>query len=160
MGVSASSSVLPMNIQDRFPLGWTGWISMQSKGFSRVFSNTTVKKHQFFGAQISQEILNDKMLQRPGQIWQVCSMMTNERYVLAAQIVCVSVKTTSYEPLRSLSPIHDQIPGSHQQQPLTYCFKISAQVAPSGKPQYFSEGAFIYSSRDSLYFCRAENINS
>ena len=46
-GVSASASVLPMNIQDRSPLGWTGWISLQSKGLSRVFSNTTVQKHQF-----------------------------------------------------------------------------------------------------------------
>ena len=52
-GVSASASVLPMNIQDWFPLGWTGWISLQSKGLSRVFSNTTVQKHQFLGAQLS-----------------------------------------------------------------------------------------------------------
>ena len=52
IGVSASASVLPMNIQDWFPLGWTGWISLQSKGLSRVF-NTTVQKHQFFGAQLS-----------------------------------------------------------------------------------------------------------
>ena len=51
--VSASTSVLPMNIQDWFPLGWTGWISLLSKGLSRVFSNTTVQKHQFFGAQFS-----------------------------------------------------------------------------------------------------------
>ena len=50
-GVSISSSVLPMNIQDWFPLGWTGWISFQSKGLSKVFSNTTVQKHQFFGGQ-------------------------------------------------------------------------------------------------------------
>ena len=48
IGVSASTSVLPMNIQDWFPLGWTGLISFQSKGLSRVFSNTTVQKHQFF----------------------------------------------------------------------------------------------------------------
>ena len=53
IGVLASSSVLPMNIQDRSPLGWTGWISLQSKGLSRVFSNTTVQKHQFFRAQLS-----------------------------------------------------------------------------------------------------------
>ena len=53
IGVSASASVLPMNIQDWFPLGWTGWIFLQSKGLSRVFSNTTVQKHQFFGAQLS-----------------------------------------------------------------------------------------------------------
>ena len=53
IGVSASTSVLPMNIQDWFPLGWTGWTSLQSKGLSRVFSNTIVQKHQFFGAQVS-----------------------------------------------------------------------------------------------------------
>ena len=53
IGVSASSSVLPMNIQDWFPLGWTCWISLQSNGLSRVFSNSTVQKHQFFVAQLS-----------------------------------------------------------------------------------------------------------
>ena len=53
IGVSASTSVVPMNTQDWSPLGWTGWISLQSKGHSRVFSNTTVQKHQFFGAQFS-----------------------------------------------------------------------------------------------------------
>ena len=52
-GVSASSSVLPMNIKYRFALGWTGWISLQSKGLSRIFSNTKVQKHQFFGTQLS-----------------------------------------------------------------------------------------------------------
>ena len=55
IGVSASASVLPMNTQDWFPLGWTGWISLQSKGLSRAFSNTTVQKHQFFGAQLSSQ---------------------------------------------------------------------------------------------------------
>ena len=53
IGVSASASVLPMNIQDWFPIGWTGWISLQSKGLSRIFSNTTVQKHWFFSAQLS-----------------------------------------------------------------------------------------------------------
>ena len=53
IGVSASTSVLSMNTQDCPPLGWTGWISLQSKGLSRVFSNTTVQKHQLFGAQFS-----------------------------------------------------------------------------------------------------------
>ena len=52
-GVSALASFLPKNTQDWSPLGWTGWISMKSKGLSRVFSNTTVQKHQFFGAQLS-----------------------------------------------------------------------------------------------------------
>ena len=53
IGVSASASVLPMNTQDWSSLGWTVWISLQSKGLSRVFSNTTVQKHQFFSAQLS-----------------------------------------------------------------------------------------------------------
>ena len=52
IGVSASASVLPINIQDWFPLGWTDWISLQSKGLSRVFSNNTVQKHQFFCTQL------------------------------------------------------------------------------------------------------------
>ena len=53
IGVSASTPVLPMNTQDWSPLGWTGWISLQSKGLSRIFSNTTVQKYQFFGTQLS-----------------------------------------------------------------------------------------------------------
>ena len=55
IGVSASTSVLPINIQDWFPLGWTGWISLQSKGLWRVFSNATVQKHWLFGTQLSVE---------------------------------------------------------------------------------------------------------
>ena len=55
IGVSASTSVLPMNTQDWSLLGWTGWTSLQSKGLSRVFSNTTVQKQQFFGAQPSSQ---------------------------------------------------------------------------------------------------------
>ena len=53
IGTSASALGFPMNIHDRFPCGWTGWISLQSKGLSRVFSNTSVQKHQFFCAQLS-----------------------------------------------------------------------------------------------------------
>ena len=67
-GVSASTSVLPMNIQDWSPLGWTGWISWQSKGLSRVFSNTTVQKHQFFGAQLSSQSnshIHIRLLEKP-----------------------------------------------------------------------------------------------
>ena len=55
IGVSSSASVLPVNTQDWSPLEWTGWISLQSKGLSRVFSNTTVQKHQFFRAQLSSQ---------------------------------------------------------------------------------------------------------
>ena len=55
IGVSALASVLPKNTQDQSPSEWTGWISLQSKGLSRVFSNTTVQKHQFFSAQLSSQ---------------------------------------------------------------------------------------------------------
>ena len=58
VGVSASASILPMNIQDWFPLGWIGWISLQFKGLWRVFSNTTVKKHQFFGTELSSQSIS------------------------------------------------------------------------------------------------------
>ena len=67
-GVSASPSVLPMNIQDWFPLGWTGWISLLSKGLSRVFSNTTVEKHQFFSTQLflySNSHIHTWLLEKP-----------------------------------------------------------------------------------------------
>ena len=67
-GASASASVLPMNIQDRFPLGLTGLISLQSKGLSRVFSNTTVQKHQFYGAQFSLQSnshIHTRLLEKP-----------------------------------------------------------------------------------------------
>ena len=70
IGVSASASVLPMNTQDWSPLGWTGWISLQSKGLSKVFSNTTIKKHQFLSskAQIWIKANCDKEgLQREGR---------------------------------------------------------------------------------------------
>ena len=67
-GVSALASVLPMNIQDWFPLGWTAWISLQSKEFSRVFSNTTVQKHQIFGDQLSSQsnsLIHTWLLKKP-----------------------------------------------------------------------------------------------
>ena len=66
--VSASASVLPMNIQDWFPLGWTGWISLLSRGLSRVFSNTTVQKHQFFGTELSSQSnshIHMRLLEKP-----------------------------------------------------------------------------------------------
>ena len=68
IGVSVSASVLPMNIQDWFPLGWTDWISLQSKGFSRVFSKTTVQKHQFFHTQLSlwsNSHIHTRLLEKP-----------------------------------------------------------------------------------------------
>ena len=71
IGVSASASVLPMNTQDWSPSGWTGWTSLQSKGLSRVFSNTTVQKHQFFGTQHSSQSnshIHTRPLEKP-QPW-------------------------------------------------------------------------------------------
>ena len=68
IGVSTSASVLPMNTQDWSPLGWTGWISLQSKGLSRVFSNTTVQKHQFFITQLSSQFkshIHTWLLEKP-----------------------------------------------------------------------------------------------
>ena len=72
IGASASASVLPMNIQDWFPLGLTGWISLQSKGLSSVFSNTTVQKHQFFSTQLSwwsNSHIHTWVLEKP-QLWR------------------------------------------------------------------------------------------
>ena len=72
IGVLASTSVLPMNTQEWSPLGWTGWISLQSKGLSRVFSNTIVQKHQFFGVQLSSQSsshIHTWPLEKP-QPWQ------------------------------------------------------------------------------------------
>ena len=62
IGVSASASVLPVNTQEWSPLGWTGWISLQSKGLSRVFSNTTVQNHLFFGSQLSSRFIGTQLL--------------------------------------------------------------------------------------------------
>ena len=87
IGVSASASVLSMNTQD-WPLGWTGWISLQSKGLSRVFSNTTVQKHQFFGAQLSSQSNSHKTtgktiaLTRQTFVGKVMSLLFNMLYRL------------------------------------------------------------------------------
>ena len=78
-GVSASASVLPMNTQDWSPLGWTDWISLQSKGLSRVFSNTTVQKHQFFGVQLSSQSnshIHTWPLEKP-QLWLDRPLLAN-----------------------------------------------------------------------------------
>ena len=85
IGASASVSVLPMNIQDLFPLGWTGWISLKSKGLSGVFSNTTIQKHQFFSAQLSlwsnshihTKLLENHSLNRWTFVGKVMSLLFN-----------------------------------------------------------------------------------
>ena len=83
IGVSASASVLPMNIQEWFPLGLTGWISLQSKGLSRVFSNTTAQKHQFFGA-----VFFIVQLSHP--------YMTTEKTITRRTTATVSLKQTQF----------------------------------------------------------------
>ena len=78
-GVSASASVLPVNTQDWSPLGWTGWISLQSKGLSRAFSNTTVQKHQFFSTQLSSQSnshIHTWPLEKP-QLWLDRPLLAN-----------------------------------------------------------------------------------
>ena len=73
IGVSASALVLPMNTQDWSPLGWTGWISLQSKGLSRVFSNTTVQKHKFFSTQLFSQSNSHIHTWPRSNIYQMCS---------------------------------------------------------------------------------------
>ena len=77
IGVSASTSVLPMNTQDWSPLGWTNWISLQSKGFSRVFSNIIVQKHQFFSAQLSLWSLSNSM-----KLWAMLCRATKDGWIM------------------------------------------------------------------------------
>ena len=79
IGASASASVLPINIQGWFPLGWTGLISLQPRGLSSVFSNTTVQKHQFFGAQPSlwsNSYIHTQLLEKP-QLWLYTLLSAN-----------------------------------------------------------------------------------
>ena len=78
IGVSASTSVLPINIQDWSPLGWTGWISLQSKGLSRVFSNTTVQKYQFFNLAYPISNMHFKFLICRPDSWSTPKMLLPE----------------------------------------------------------------------------------
>ena len=87
IGASASASVLPMNIQDWFPLGWTVWMSLQSKGLSRVFSNTTVQKHQFFNAvqrsNLAQLPSTQLCIHCPENVFNVGGWLCNGENILA-----------------------------------------------------------------------------
>ena len=90
-GALASASVLPVNTQDWSPLGWTGWISLQSKGLSRVFSNTTVQKHQFFGAQLSSQSnshIPTWLLEKP-ELWLYRSL--SAKWCLCFLICCLGL---------------------------------------------------------------------
>ena len=106
IGISASASVLPMNIQDWSPLGWTGWISLQSKGLSRVFSNTTVQKHQFFGPCLYPSLYSLNVLAptakcRVGTGGQPKWLTKNQSY---SQGVLVFLHLDSWYPLHSSRP--------------------------------------------------------
>ena len=87
--IGASASILPMNIQDWFPLGLTGWISLQSKGLSRVFSNTTVQKHQFLGAQLS--LWSNSHV----HTWLLKKTITFTRWTCASRVISLLFNTLS-----------------------------------------------------------------
>ena len=122
MWVSASVSVLPMNIQDWLCLGWTGWISLLSKGLPRVFSNTIVQKHQFFGTQLSLQP-NSHMtagetiaLTRPNFVGKVTSLLFN---MLSGLVIASSKEKASFnQTVQSPS-------GSSQ---FTYCWSLAWRI--------------------------------
>ena len=111
IGVSASASVLPMNIQDRFPLGLTGLISLQSKELSRVFSNTTVQKYQFFGAQLSYSSTltymttgRDLALTRQTFVGKVMSLLFN---MLSRLVIAFLPRTASFNFMAAVTICSD-----------------------------------------------------
>ena len=90
IGGSASTSVLPMNTQDWSPLGWTGWISLQSKGLSRAFSNTTVQRHQFLSAQLSSQSnshIHTWPLEKPVTRWNIFGKVMSLRFKMLSRLV-------------------------------------------------------------------------
>ena len=111
IAVLASTSVFPMNIQDWFPIGWTGWISLQSKGLSRVFSKTTVQKHQFFSAQLS--------------------LYSNSQITVSVQFSSVTQSCPTLRDPMNLStpglPVHHQLLEFTQ----THIHRVSDAIQPS-----------------------------
>ena len=112
IGASASTSVLPMNIHDWYPLGLTGLIPLQSKGCSRVFSNTTVQKHQFFGTQLSlwfnSHIQHDYWKNHSFDYMDLCSkvmsLLFNMLPLLSHSVVSDSLRPNGLQPARLLCP--------------------------------------------------------
>ena len=109
IGVSASTSVLPVNTQDWSPLGWTDWIFLQSKGLSRVFSNTTVQKHQFFSAQLSSQ--PNSHIHTSIQFSSVAQSCLTLAPWTAAQQASLSI-TNSWSLLKPMS-IESVVPSNH-----------------------------------------------
>ena len=133
IGVSASKSVLPMNIQDWFPLGWTGWISVQSKGLLRVSSNTTVQKHQFFGAQFSlspsdiyrrRYDLGHQNLSTRGSEW-----MAQDLCFMGSVFDEVTTENALFQGKRRIAIKERQFPGNTMKRPVQEVF-ICANIWP------------------------------
>ena len=103
IGISASASVLPMNIQDWFPLGRTGWISLQSKGFSRVFSNTTIQKHQF----LNPWLIHVNVWQKPLQYCKVISLQLIKINEKKRKTQNINSTVLSFLYSLTLTSIHD-----------------------------------------------------
>ena len=110
--IGAIAWVLPMNIQGWFPLGWTGWISLQSKGLSRVFSNTTVQKHQFFGSQSSSwsnSHIHTWLLEKPVLTrWTFISKLMSLLFNMLSRFVIAFLPRSRYlliSQLQSLSTV-------------------------------------------------------
>jgi len=127
IGVSASASVLPMNIQGTFPLGWTGLISLQSNGLSRVFSNTTVQKHQIFSTQLSWESnshIHTWLLKKP-YVWLdrpllVMSLVFN----MLSRLVIPFLPRASFNFMASVTICSDFEPPQNKVFHCFHCFPI------------------------------------
>ena len=129
IGVSALAPVLPKNIQDWFPLGWTGWISLQSKGLSRVFSNTTVQKHQFFGAQPTLTV----QLSHPCMTTGKTISLTRQTF--SSQLITILVKWMVQQPPPATEHI-GQSTGNWANHPTQFlCLKIERPHKTSTQTQ-------------------------
>ena len=127
IGVSASVSVLPMNIQDWSPLGWTGWISLQPKGLSRVFSNTTVQKHQFFASCLIPISLFTKCFSTYSKMQggnRRAAQRTDEKSILLSRSSCFSA-------FRFLIPIAFQ--QTNRPVPVVYSLNTEFQLCNNEK---------------------------
>ena len=135
-GVSVSASVLPMNIQDLFPLGWTGWISLQSKGLSRVFSNTTAQS-------INSAALS--FLYSP-TLTSICDYWENHQFPSAQSLSHVRLFATPWTSMPGL-PVHHQLPEPTQ----THVHCVSNAIQPSHPLLSPSPPAFNLSQHQGLF---------
>ena len=147
IGVSASASVLPMNIQDWFSLGLTGWISLQPKGLSRVFSNTTVQKHQFFGAQLHygptlisiHDYRKTIALTRWIFVGKIMSLLFNT----LSSLVIAFLPRSNYLLVSRLQKLSAVIFGA-QENKICYCFHCFPIYLPWNDGSYLVDGHKAY----------------